>query len=114
MHLALSALGFLLASATGLPGTAPSTRPATTQAVEPEIIELRLSGPRSSATRLKWPETTENVRMGHLFERVRVAVIDPTGKRVELDAYNVFAVSMGDSIINISVRPAWPHDTQAN
>src|SRR5262245_13243272 len=91
---ALLALFAMIGACMGDPP--PSTRPATTQTVEPDIVELRLLGPRSSASRLKWPETTENVRMGHLFEERRIAVIDPTGKRVELNAYNVFAVSTGD------------------
>jgi hypothetical protein len=85
---------------------AARTNPATTQASD--VVELRLLGPQSDAAKLKWEVQTPRLSWGRVFEEMRVAVVEPTGKRFEFPALNAFATAYNGVIRTIEVRPNWP------
>jgi hypothetical protein len=79
---------------------------ATTQAGD--VVELRLLGPQSDATKLQWQERTPRLSWGHVFKEMRIVVVEPTGRRFEVSAVNAFATAYKGTIRTIEVRPAWP------
>lgn len=89
-----------------------TSRPATSQPTQREVVTFILGGPQQDQDPLRWQPRGDGEMVASLFRDVDVVVETPDGHELALPAFNFFANASAGRVWRVAVRPAWPLTTQ--